>query len=177
MKRRIWVAGLWLVGLMGCKANDDSVAQFISHSHQQAHASVEPLEEQPTFVAESFVMTSTRSPFMQPYPEPGEVLGGQKLACWQPTVRSQRAPLERYPLAQLSMRGVIGDAEQLWALIYTPEGKLAKVREGHYIGLNQGRIKQVGRKAVEIEEVLPDGEGCWIKRASSLALVKHDSDV
>ncbi|MGF1680983.1 pilus assembly protein PilP [Photobacterium minamisatsumaniensis] len=177
MNWQLGVLVLGLLGLVGCRANDDSVAQFITYTHQQAKANVEPLEEQPVFVAESFVMTSTRAPFLRPHPELGEAREGVKQACWQPQQRAQRSPLERYPLTQLSMRGVMGDNEQLWALIYTPEGKLVKVGEGHYLGLNHGKVKMVDQKTVEIEEILPDGEGCWLKRVTTLALVKHGSAV
>lgn len=158
--------------LVGCQANDDSIAQFINQTHQQAQATVEPLLEQPTFVAEAFVMTSPRSPFIRPRPEQSDMLAGDG-ACWQPDERTNRSALERYPIEQLSMRGVMGDTKQLWALIYTPEGKLVKVREGHFLGLNHGRVLSVSPKSIDVEEVLPDGEGCWLKRPIKLTLAQQ----
>ncbi|MGF1724568.1 pilus assembly protein PilP [Photobacterium nomapromontoriensis] len=166
-----------MMSLVGCKANDDSISQFIAQSRQQAEAKVEPLAEPSEFVAEAFVMTSTRVPFLRPRPELGQPLDDFKQACWQPESRSYRSPLENFPLEQLSMRGVMGDNNQLWALVYTPEGKLAKVREGHYLGLNHGKILKVSPKGVDIEEILPDGEGCWLKRPMKLTLVKQDKAV
>lgn len=176
--RKLPIIGLTLmVSLVGCKANDDSIPQFIAQAHQQAEAKVEPLSEQSEFVAEAFVMTSARIPFLRPRPELGQPSDDLNQACWQPELRSYRAPLESFPLEQLSMRGVMGDNNQLWALVYTPDGKLAKVREGHYLGLNHGKILKVSQKGVDIEEILPDGEGCWLKRPMKLTLVKQDKAV
>ncbi|KLU99620.1 pilus assembly protein PilP [Photobacterium aphoticum] len=163
--------------LMGCQANDDSISQFIAQAHEKAQADVEPLAEQSAFVAEAFVMTSSRVPFLKPRPERGEPVDGETTACWQPAPRKQQSPLESFPLGQLSMRGVMGDNNQLWGLVYTPEGKLIKVREGYYLGLNHGKILKVSPKSIDIEEILPDGEGCWLKRPMKLTLVKQDKAV
>ncbi|KLV07496.1 pilus assembly protein PilQ [Photobacterium aquae] len=172
MKRQQWFAlSVAALALMGCRANEDSIEQFINTAHLEAKANVEPLDAQPVFVAEEFVMTSPRVPFLQPRPELAQQ--ARNAACWQPELRSKRTPLEAYPLEQLSMRGVMGQGSSLWALIYTPAGKLVKVREGHYLGVNQGRILKVLPKSVEVEEVLPDGEGCWLKRPIKLTLAKQ----
>ncbi|MBC7003466.1 pilus assembly protein PilP [Photobacterium sp. BZF1] len=161
--------GLWL-GLVGCHANDSPVEQFINQTYQQAVADVEPLDEQPVFEAEVFVMSSGRVPFQHPKPEsPLLEPDGGKL-CWQPELRERSSLLESFTLEQLSMRGVIGGAGKEWALVYTPGGALAKVREGSYIGRNHGRVTKVSASEIAIEQIMPDGEGCWLKIPTTLRL-------
>lgn len=156
--------------MLGCRANDDSIQSFISQAHNQALAQVAPLEEQVVFVADEFVMASPRVPFIRPRQEQAD--GGPETGrtCWQPDLRRERGALESYPLAQLSMKGVLGDSNRLWALVYTPDGKLVPVSEGHYLGLNHGQVRQVARNRIEIDETLPDGVGCWLKRPTLLTL-------
>ena len=161
--------GLWL-GLMGCHANDSPVEQFIEQTYQQTVADVEPLDEQPVFQAEVFVMSSERVPFQHPKPEsPLPEPDGGKL-CWQPELRKRSSLLESFTLEELSMRGVIGGTGKEWALIYTPEGALAKVREGSYIGRNHGRVTSVSASEIAVEQIMPDGEGCWLKLPTTLKL-------
>lgn len=163
--------------LLGCRANDEPIQGFIAQAHAEAKARVEPLQEQYEFVADEFVMTSDRVPFLRPRPEQADKSTGESKNCWQPTHNRKQMPLERYPLEQLSMKGILGGGKQLWALIYTPEGQLFKIREGHYIGLNSGKVLRVSQKSIEIEEVLPDGVGCWLKRSVTLPLLTTDSAV
>ncbi|MGF1737926.1 pilus assembly protein PilP [Photobacterium satsumensis] len=171
IKRWVWL-GLWL-GLMGCQANDDSVEQFINQAHRHAVAQVEPLDELEVFRAEAFAMSRDRVPFQLPKPEPDVKLRKEEKVCWQPAARKRSSPLESYSLEQLSMRGAIGGANQEWALIYTPQGSLVRVREGSYIGRNHGRVLEVTANKVAIEQIMPDGDGCWLKIPATLTLASQ----
>lgn len=170
MKSRNKTTLVAVLVLAGCQANEGSVEQFINQTYQRAQARVEPLDEQPGYKAEVFVMSNKRVPFQPPestLPLPERDDGK---VCWQPELREQSTALESYSLEQLSMRGVIGGAGKEWALIYTPEGALAKVRKGSYIGRNHGRVTNVGASEIAIEQIMPDGEGCWLKIPSVLKL-------
>lgn len=175
--KKVWLTVLTSLQLLGCHANDDSIQHFIERAHNEALAQVDPLEEQYEFVADKFVMTTPRVPFIRPRPELAEDGSGTDKACWQPDIHRVRGPLETYPLARLKMKGVIGDGHLLWAIIASPEGKLVKIRDGHYLGLNHGKVRKVSSKTVEIEEILPDGTGCWLKRPITLALITAGSAV
>ncbi|KJG14083.1 pilus assembly protein PilQ [Photobacterium iliopiscarium] len=171
MRTLLWLLPLGL-GLMGCQANTDSIEQFIAKTHTNAKAKVKPLAAPYIFVAESFVMTSKRVPFLRPRPE--LLLAKQaNSSCWQPLNDHQPTQLETFPLEQLSMKGAIGHQRQLWGLIYTPKGELVKIKPGQFVGLNRGKVIKVSDKLIEIEETLPDGKGCWLTRPAKLALVQH----
>ncbi|PSU94979.1 pilus assembly protein PilQ [Photobacterium kishitanii] len=171
MRTLLWLLPLGFV-LMGCQANTDSVEQFIAKTHTNAKAKVKPLAAPYIFVAESFVMTSKRVPFLRPKPE--LLLAKQAdSSCWQPPINPQLTALETFPLEQLAMKGVIGHQRQLWGLIYTPEGELVRIKPGQFVGLNRGKVIKVSNDVIEIEETLPDGKGCWLIRPAKLALVQH----
>ncbi|EAS63121.1 pilus assembly protein PilQ [Photobacterium angustum] len=171
MKKVVWLLPI-VIGLVGCQANDDSVAEFIATTHNEAKARVKPLPEPFVFEAEKFVMTSKRVPFVKPIPE--QLLAKkEKGECWQPQLDRQLSKLENFALEKLSMKGVIGNKKQLWGLVFTPEGDLMKIKPGQYIGLNRGKVLTVSDKIIEIEETLPDGKGCWLKRPTKLALVQQ----
>jgi type IV pilus assembly protein PilP len=156
--------------LMGCRANDDSISMFIANTHSSAQARIDPLPAEFEFIADEFVMTDSRVPFMRPYPKQMDTAETNNKSCWQPDLQRELTSLESYPLDMLMMKGVLGDRKQLWALIYTPEGQLMKVKEGHYLGLNHGKVQRVGSSSIDIDEILPDGAGCWLKRTTHLAL-------
>ncbi|PSW73048.1 pilus assembly protein PilQ [Photobacterium sp. GB-50] len=171
MKKVVWLLPI-VIGLVGCQANDDSVAEFIATTHNEAKARVKPLPEPFVFEAEKFVMTSKRVPFVKPIPE--QLLAKKETGeCWQPQLDRQLSKLENFALAKLSMKGAIGNKKQLWGLVFTPEGDLMKIKPGQYIGLNRGKVLTVSDKVIEIEETLPDGKGCWLKRPTKLALVQQ----
>ncbi len=171
MRTLLWLLPLGL-GLMGCQANTDSVEQFIAKTHTNAKAKVKPLAAPYIFVAESFVMTSKRVPFLRPKPE--LLLSKQAdVSCWQPENNPQQTKLEMFPLEQLAMKGAIGHQRQLWGLVYTPKGELVRIKPGQFVGLNRGKVIKVSDKLIEIEETLPDGKGCWLTRPAKLALVQH----
>ncbi len=153
--------------LVGCKANSDSIPNFIGKAHENATMTVAPLPDMPIFIADDFLMSTTRVPFLRPIPEK---IADVSRNCWQPNFDREKGDLEIFPINQLVMRGVMGDSDALWALIRTPEGQLSKVRKGHYLGLNHGRVLNINPKSVVIEEILSDGMGCWLKRAKVLEL-------
>ncbi|MEZ8740689.1 pilus assembly protein PilP [Photobacterium swingsii] len=176
MKKGLLYASIaWL--LIGCRANTDSIDQFITDAHIHAKIQVEPLPEPYHFVADDFVMTSERIPFVQPQPEQIDSEEAQGKDCWQPDDTRRPQSLERFPLDQLAIKGVMDGGKHRWALIYTPESKLVKIKEGQYIGLNHGRVLKVTPRFIDIEEILSDGKGCWLKRETQLALKADDTPV
>ncbi|MGR5152097.1 pilus assembly protein PilP [Photobacterium swingsii] len=176
MKKGLLYASIaWL--LIGCRANTDSIDQFITDAHIHAKIQADPLPEPYHFVADDFVMTSERIPFVQPQPEQIDSEEAQGKDCWQPDDTRRPQSLERFPLDQLAIKGVMDGGKHRWALIYTPESKLVKIKEGQYIGLNHGRVLKVTPRFIDIEEILSDGKGCWLKRETQLALKADDTPV
>lgn len=153
--------------LVGCRANTDSLPAFVSETHKKANMKLEPLPARERFEAEEFLMLKPRVPFLRPI---AEVIDDGARSCWQPNFDREKSPLEAFAVDKLVMQGVMGDVNALWAVILTPDSKLMKIRKGHYIGLNHGKVLNINPKSVVVEEIVSDGKGCWLKRAKVLTM-------
>jgi type IV pilus assembly protein PilP len=165
----------WLtVGLLGCQANDDDLEQFFAQTDGELHRAVETLEPVKAFVPLMYTSSHERDPFQLPRVATTAAQSDVNKSCWQPPSRKGRGKLERYPLDQLKLKGVMGSAGEFSALVQTSDNVVLSVSRGQYIGLNNGRILNVTPRYLLIDETLPDGLGCWLRRSVKLVLKYRD---
>ncbi|OEF30065.1 pilus assembly protein PilP [Vibrio rumoiensis] len=169
MIKRTWIL-LPLSLLAGCESSDDSIKTFITQVENQSRKDIAQLEPEQPFVATIFTANHDRSPFV--LPEVAIIANQPRLKqnCWQPGQRSKTGPLEKFPLEQLNLRGVMGSKGKVSGLVQTPQGTVLKVQQGEYVGLNNGKVAEVTSQYILIKETLPDGLGCWQQRNVKLAL-------
>ena len=67
-----------------------------------------------------------------------------------------RGPLEQFDLAQLKVVAVIWGAERARALVSDPSGRGYIVREGTYMGKNEGRVIDIADNALVVKETYVD---------------------
>ena len=170
MKAKLLYPSLLLIALVGCRANNDSLEEYIVQTKQTAQHEVKALKPVLDFVTSDYDAHAQRSPFE--LPRAALVLNQPRLRadCWQPKSRQKTGKLERFPLDKLSLKGVMSRNGSNSALIQTPSGDLVKVNTGQYIGLNNGKVIKVTESYMQIDETLPDGLGCWSRRNVKLAL-------
>jgi len=65
-------------------------------------------------------------------------------------------PLEQFDLAQLQVVAVVWGTEKARALVSDPSGRGYIVREGTYMGKNDGRIVQIADNALIVKETYVD---------------------
>ncbi|CAE6917509.1 pilus assembly protein PilP [Vibrio alginolyticus] len=162
----VWVATL----LVGCQANDESLTDFIRGVENQARRDVEKLKPADEYVAVAYDPKILRAPFELPREA---TIATQPIArkdCWQPPSRARSGKLEKFPLNQLRLKGVMGIGNTVSGLVQAPNGTVYKVAPGQYLGRNNGKVTQVTHSYLLINETLPDGLGCWQKRKVKLAL-------
>ncbi|MCA0937680.1 pilus assembly protein PilP [Vibrio alginolyticus] len=162
----VWVATL----LAGCQANDESLTDFIRGVENQARRDVEKLKPADEYVAVAYDPKVLRAPFELPREA---TIATQPIArkdCWQPPSRARTGKLEKFPLNQLRLKGVMGIGNTVSGLVQAPNGTVYKVAPGQYLGRNNGKVTQVTHSYLLINETLPDGLGCWQKRKVKLAL-------
>ncbi|MDN3679417.1 pilus assembly protein PilP [Vibrio tapetis subsp. quintayensis] len=164
----IVIVGLWL--LVGCQAESEPVDVFIAQSRLNAKANISDLKQVQSFEPIPFDAGLSREPFVLPDVAKIALKPQEDHNCWQPKARSKRSKLEQYPLAQLKLSGVMGSGGKLSGIIHLPTGTMSKVSRGNFIGRNNGRVIKVSSQYVLIQEVLPDGLGCWQKRQTKLSL-------
>lgn len=161
---------LLLLMLSGCKANQDSLEDFVVQVELKAKKEVEQLIPATEFAAATYQRRAFRPPFELPKEAIVQNQPLVKKDCWQPSARARSDKLEKYPLSKLRLKGVMGSGTSVFGLVQTPKGNVVNVKKGQFIGLNNGRVTKVTSQYVLINETLPDGLGCWHKRNVRLAL-------
>jgi type IV pilus assembly protein PilP len=70
--------------------------------------------------------------------------------------RNARGPLEQFDLAQLKVVAVIWGTDRARAVVADPSGRGYIVREGTYMGKNEGRIIEIADNALVVKESYVD---------------------
>lgn len=70
-----------------------------------------------------------------------------------------KGPLEQFDLSQLSVTGVVWEADRRRALVLDPSGQNYIVQEGDPIGKNDGRVIAIGDSTVLVREAYVDFHG------------------
>jgi type IV pilus assembly protein PilP len=82
-----------------------------------------------------------------------------------------KEPLEAFPLESISMLGTITQDKETFALVKAGPN-LYRVRKGNYMGQNFGVITSIDEGSIKLKELVQDGTGEWVERASALQLVE-----
>lgn len=83
-----------------------------------------------------------------------------------------RVGLELIPLDALQMVGTLNINSILWGLVVSKsEGTIYRVKQGDYLGENYGKIISISEDEIEVEEQVPDKEGCWTIQQAMIRLV------
>lgn len=165
------LAVLVLVGLTaGCAPQMDDLVAYTDQVKQTTQSRIEPYPEftqQPAFI---YGASEFRSPFMRPKREMAPIVTQTKANCTQPDLSRAREPLESYGIDALQLTGSFRSNGANWVLFKTNDGNLYQAKVGNRIGLFFGRIINVQNNSVIIEELVPDGTGCWQRKETTLAM-------
>ncbi|ELA09442.1 pilus assembly protein, PilQ [Moraxella macacae 0408225] len=151
--------------LAGCADNRISMAEQEMQTIRESSAQpIEPPPQPQVVQAFDYNANQLRSPFMPPSLTLKAAEESQIQAV-HPDETRIREPLESFDLDQLTYIGnVVSDSGEISALIKTPEGRVASVKVGNYLGKNHGQIQQIVINPpppdkypyLEIIEILPD---------------------
>ena len=159
MRRVLAVA---LVGLAACRPEPAAAPPDAAPARHPATASApRPAGDVPPYQYRS---AARRSPF-----EPSHA-GAAALADGR-----QRQPLERFHLAQLRMVGTLAAGGANYALVADPTGTIHRVAVGDYLGADNGRVTEIGRRAIALRETVPGDQAGPRARPRTLALATRDS--
>ena len=163
------VAVTLCIGLLSaCSPKLDDLRTYTEQVKQTTQVSIEPypeFAEQPAFV---YSAQDLRSPFVRPRNKQAQAEVVQKANCLQPDFSREKEKLEEYGLDALSLSGSFTSQGKRWALFKTNDGGLYKATIGSHVGLFHGEVKSVSQNEVVIEQLLPDGAGCWQRKETTL---------
>jgi len=90
----------------------------------------------------------------------------------KPDTDRVREKLETIPLDAIELVGFIKEEGHFWSIVKDPEKILHRVKIGHYMGQNYGKIIQTNETSLKLKELIPDGEG-WQERFAELILINE----
>lgn len=154
--------------LTGCS---DRIGMAEQAMNEIRNSPSQPIEPPPKAeLVDDFVYSASmlRSPFLPP--SLVSVQGSDtSLDGVRPDITRTKEPLEQYELSQLTFRGMLISPEgQQYALIQRPDGSVASVKVGDYMGLNDGRIVEITPTQINLIEIVPDSRAGFTERPQSL---------
>jgi type IV pilus assembly protein PilP len=158
------ILALMTAALVACSSTaNDELSRYINEIKARGAKPVEPI---PEFVPlEKFVypeQDARRSPFKQK-----EVIKqSDQLA---PNTNRPKQPLEQFPLDALKFVGILKQNSLVWGLISQPNGEIARVKIGDYMGQNFGKIISINDTTLRIEETVQVA-GKWEKKVTTFNL-------
>jgi type IV pilus assembly protein PilP len=171
MKALRWLCvSVVLVGLAGCDGDSqfDDLKQFMSDVRARPAGSIEPMPKFRPYEAFTYAASSLRSPFQPPIKV--DLVNRQKGShLVQPDPTRVKQFLEGFNIEVFEMVGTISNPSGMFALM-RGAGGVHRVKVGDYLGRNDGRIVAITDSAVQVMEIVPDGEGAWLERPRSIAL-------
>ena len=164
----VLVLSVAVLSMTGCSDRIGMAEQAMTDIRNQPAQPIEPPPK--AELVEDFVYSasSQRSPFLPPslvnVQGPTTPIDGVR-----PDINRIKEPLEQYELSQLVFRGVVISPEgQRYALIQRPDGSVASVKVGDYLGLNDGRIVEITPTQVNLIEIVPDSRAGFVEKPQSL---------
>ena len=157
-----------VLSMSGCTDRIGMAEQAMTDIRNQPAQQIEPPPK--AELVEDFVYSAStqRSPFLPPslvnVQGPTTSIDGVR-----PDITRVKEPLEQYELSQLVFRGVVISPEgQQYALVQRPDGSVASVRVGNYLGLNDGRIVEITPTQINLIEIVPDSRAGFVEKPQSL---------
>jgi len=174
MKRLIAIAGVF--ALTGCGASIDDLVAYTQQVKANTQVSIEPYPVFNEFESVDYGASNMRSPFGRSKDE-SEVSEIESTPnCTQPDRQRVKFKLERFGLDALQMSGVLELNGKRYALIKPNDGSLHRVAIGSYVGLFHGRVTQINDREITIQEMLPDGAGCWQPKTATISMSSAAGD-
>lgn len=168
--RFIYMIGLALL-LSGCLVQGtDDLREFVAEAKAKQGAPVEPLPKMPQVEIYSYTAAErgVRSPFLSSGVEQRQSDDGSGI---RPDYSRTKEELEKYPLDSLRMVGVLAQDDVTYGLVQSKKDRMVyRVRQGNYMGMNDGRISGIFQDRIELIEIIHGSQGGFVERRASVAL-------
>ncbi|XQR91314.1 pilus assembly protein PilP [Stutzerimonas urumqiensis] len=130
--------------------------------------SIEPLPAFQPYEAFTYSASAMRSPFQPPIKIDlaRKQKGSEEI---RPDETRIKQFLEGFNIEGFTMVGTLSNDGSTYGLLQGGGG-VHRVKVGDYLGRNHGRIVEIGEAAIEVVEIVPDGDGGWLERPRTIAL-------
>jgi type IV pilus assembly protein PilP len=156
--------------LSGCGANIDDLIVYTEQVRANTKVNIEEYPEFKALPNVSYSASEFRSPFLRSKTAQIADTPIDMPNCQQPNNNRRKQELESFGIDGLQMSGMFTSNGRKYALIKANDGSLHKVTVGSYLGLFNGRVTAINNAGILIEEMLPDGAGCWKRKQATLTM-------
>ncbi len=159
------LTALALPVLQGCTQGKEDLESFIAETMQKPGKPIPPIPQLKPYVPFTYNAFDMRDPFSVPEYVEEKVDNGIR-----PDSNRAKEPLEAFPLDGLGMMGIIERDGRTEALVSAPDGTIHTVVVGNYLGQNFGKITGIQETAIDLIEILPDGNGGWMEKPATITM-------
>ena len=164
-------AALLLVACSGEEFGD--LKAELNERSKDFRGRVEPLPQVKPYEPVPYTAEGVVDPFR---PDRIDVAGGPRAPRSDPNrpspdLNRPKEPLEAFPLESIQLLGTITQNRETFALVKAGPN-LYRVRKGNYMGLNFGVVTGIDEVAINLKELVQDGQGEWVERATALQLLE-----
>ena len=167
-----WIAAALLLSACTGEEFGDLKAE-LNEKSKDFRGRVDPLPQVKPYEPVPYTAEGVVDPFR---PDRIDVAGAPRaprsdLSKMAPDLNRPKEPLEAFPLESLQMLGTISQNRETFALVKAGPN-LYRVKKGNYLGLNFGIVTGIDEVAINLKELVQDGQGEWVERASALQLLE-----
>jgi type IV pilus assembly protein PilP len=157
--------------LAGCEGEQYSdLKKELNDMTKDLRGRVDPLPQVRPYEPVPYQAENEVDPFRPDRIEVAAAAGSSPAASGkQPDLDRPKEPLEAFPLESIQMVGSLTQGRETFGLVKAGPN-LYRVRKGNYMGQNFGVITGIDEVQISLKELIQEGSGEWIERASSLQL-------
>lgn len=160
------------VALSGCSRDMSDLDNYIADVKARKAGPIDPIPQMTPYEPFAYSRRGERSPF-EPFDqdEPAQLAANNlPLNTLRPDLTRNKEPLEEFPLDGIRLLGTLEIRQQTYALLSAPDGIVHRATYGDHLGQNYGKIVKITDAQIQLEEIVPDGFGGYVKRPAVVAI-------
>ena len=161
-----------LMGLAGCGDRMGDLREYTNEVKARKGGHIEPIPQLKPFETYTYSDQDERSPFTPQLNTLANNIAnrGTSTTGLHPDFNRNREYLEQFPLDGLKMVGTLTVNGVLYGLVKDSDNILHRVSDGNYMGQNYGKIISISDSDIKLREIVPDGQGGWSERITTVTL-------
>ena len=156
--------------LAGCGDRMQDLKQYVAQTKALRGGPIPPLPQIKPMETFTYDDMNLRSPFVASMQNLGSGGTGGSTCGVHINADRPRQYLEQFPLDSLKMMGTITVNGVMYALVRDGDGVVHRTTVGDYMGQNFGKVIKITQAGLILREIVPDGQGCWTERMTSVQL-------